>query len=420
MVGKVGLKAGVANIDITPPIGIEISGYGLYINRRSTSIGNRLYSKSLVLSDDANSIAIVANDLFGIDKETTKVIRETVEKKTGIPKNKILLSCTHTHHGPATLFLRACGKINKDYLNILSKDIACGVALAHSKLQYAKIGTGKGNLYNISINREKKSGSIDPEIGVVKIDNLQNKSIAYVINFSCHSVVMPVNTIISSDYPGVLADIIEKVKAGSVGMSLQGACGDINPVLTNTGKIKQMGATLASETLRVEERIPTTTEVTIESKSKNVKLPLNIPSKEEIKKIAHKSRRKFGEKWGKVFFEWAESLLEKLENNPKKEMEIETQLIRIGETILIAQPSEMFVEFCLEVKKRSLYKNTFLVGYANDYIGYIPNEEDYKRNSNFGGYAATMVPALLDNFCFSPNVGRVMTDSLIELIQSLS
>jgi hypothetical protein len=416
----VGLKAGVVKIDITPPVGIELSGYGLYNNRRSTSIKNRLYSKSLVLSDDSNSIAIVANDLFGINKDTTKVIRETVEKKTGIPKNHILLACTHTHHGPATLFLRACGKINKDYLNILSKDIAGGVALAYSKLQYAKIGTGKGNLDTVSINREKKNGSIDPEIGVIKIDNLQNKSIAYLINFSCHSVVMPVNTMISSDYPGILADTIEKVKTGSVGMFLQGACGDINPVLTNTGKLKQMGAALASETLRVEERILTTTEATIESKLKNVKLPLNIPSEEEIKKVVHKSRRKFGEKWGKVFLEWAESLLEKVENNPKKEMEIETQLIRIGETILIAQPSEMFVEFCLEVKKRSLYENTFLIGYANDYIGYIPNEEDYKRNSNFGGYAAIMVPPLLDNFCFSPNVGRVMTDSLIELIQSLS
>ena len=66
------LKAGVAKVDITPSLGVELTGYGLYLNRRSTSIQSRLYSKSLVLSDETNSVAIVANDLIGLDKEMTK------------------------------------------------------------------------------------------------------------------------------------------------------------------------------------------------------------------------------------------------------------------------------------------------------------------------------------------------------------
>jgi hypothetical protein len=414
-----GLKAGVAKIDITPPVGVELCGYGLYLNRRSTSVKSRLYSKALVLSDGANRVAIVANDLIGISKKTTKAIRDSVVKETGILEDHILLACTHTHHGPATLFLRACGEIDQDYLNILPKYIAGGITVANSRLQDAKIGAGKGHLGNISMNRVVEGGPIDPELGVIRVDDLKDNPIALLMNFSCHSVVMPVNMMISSDYPGASADIVEKVKEGCVGMFLQGACGDINPVLTNTGKLEQMGIALASEALRTGEWIQTTTEATIEVKTKNIKLPLNIPINEEIEKIMNEVRQKFDEKWVKVYHEWAESVLRKLGNNPEPWMETEIQVIRIGDAVLVAQPSEMFVKFCLEAKKRSPYKNTFLVGYANDFVGYIPDEEDYKRWGGFG-YAAIIVPSLLDNFCFPPNVGRVITEALVDLIQSLS
>ena len=415
-----GIKAGVGVVDITPPLGVELCGYGLYLNRRSTSIRDRLYSKALVLSDGVNRVAIVANDLIGITKGMSKDIRFLVAKETGIPQDHILITCTHTHHGPATLSLRGCGEIDEDYMGVLPKYVASAVIMANSNLKDAKIGAGKGHLENISMNRVVEDGLIDPEVGVIRVDDHHGNPIAILMNFSCHPVVMPVNTLISSDFPGAAASVVETVKKGAVGIFLQGACGDINPTLTHTGKVEQVGITLAAEALKVEEGIQTTGEAAVSSKVRNVRLPLKIPTAEEVMEMLERVKRRLDERWVKAYSEWAEHVLSEINDEPEPSLETEIQVIQVGDIVLAAEPSEMFVKFCLEVKKRSPYKNTFVIGYANDYVGYIPDEEDYKRSGGFGGYAATMVPVLTNNFIFSPNVGRTITEALVDLIQSVN
>jgi len=49
----------------------------------------------------------------------------------------------------------------------------------------------------------------------------------------------------------------------------------------------------------------------------------------------------------------------------------------------------------------------------------IPDEEDYKRREGFGGYAATVVPILTNNFPFMPNVGSVIVNEMMDLIQEV-
>jgi len=412
------MEAGVAKVDITPPVGVELCGYGLYLNRKSTNIRDRLYSKALVLSDGIRRIAIVANDLIGLNRKTTRLVRSLVTEETGIPEDHVLLACSHTHHGPATVFLRECGRIDGPYLEMLPKYIAQGIATANSSLQEAEVGAGIGRLGGFCMNRVEEGGLIDPEVGVIRVDDAHNNVLALLMSFSCHPVVMPINTWISGDFPGSATSIIETAKEGAVGMFLQGACGDINPVLTWSGEVEKAGASLAAEVSKVGEGINTSKAMNIESRVRDVMLPLDIPSAEQARKMM-KEVKQLDEKQRRVYGEWMESTLGKMKTRPKPWLETEIQAIRIGDTVLAAEPSEMFVEFCLEVKRRSSYSNTFVVGYANDYVGYIPDEEDYKRNGGFGGYAASMVPILRDDFCFSPNVGRVITEAMVDLIQSL-
>ncbi len=414
-----GIKAGVAKVDITPPVGVELCGYGLYLKRRSTYIRDRLYSKALVLSDDVRRVAIVANDLIGVNKETTEAVRKMVTRETGIPGDHILLTCTHTHHGPATVPLYGCGEIDYDYLNLLPKYIAGAVKMANANLRDAKIGAGKGRLDNISRNRVEKGGPIDPEVGVIRVDDIQDKPLALLINFSCHPVVMPVNTLISSDFPGRATSIVETVKKGVTGMFLQGACGDINPVLTHTENLEQPGVSLAAEALRVGEQIQTTGEARIAAKTMKVKLPLSVPTAEEVKKVLNEYKSKLDskeQKRGKLYCEWAENALKKLETGQEPWTETEIQAIQMDDMVLAASPSEMFVEFCLEIKKRSPHKNTLIVGYANDFVGYIPDKEDYERK----GYAAAMVPIITGHFPFTPNVGKILTNAMVDLIKQLT
>jgi len=417
-----GIKAGVAKVDITPPVGVELCGYGFYLNRKSTGINDELYSKALVLSDDTRRMAIVANDLIGINKETTETVRKMVTRETEIPGDHVLLACSHTHHGPATVPLYGCGEIDYDYLNLLPKYIAGAVRMANANLRDAKIGAGKGRLENISRNRVEKGGPIDPEVGVIRVDDIQDNPIALLINFSCHPVVMPGNTLISSDFPGRATSVVETVKKGVTGMFLQGACGDINPVLTNTGNLEQPGVSLAAEALRVGEQIQTTEEAQIAAKTTNIKLPLSVQTAEEVRKVLNENKPKLEakdekeQKYGTLYCEWAESVLKKLETGQGPWMETEIQAIQMDDVVLAAEPSEMFVEFCLDVKERSPHKNTFIVGYANDFVGYIPDKEDYERK----GYAAALVPIITGNFPFTPDVGKILADAVADLIKQLT
>ncbi|HZO92068.1 MAG TPA: sigma-70 domain-containing protein [Chthonomonadaceae bacterium] len=93
----------------------------------------------------------------------------------------------------------------------------------------------------------------------------------------------------------------------------------------------------------------------------------------------------------------------------------ELQAVQIGDIVLLAHPTELFAEFGLEIKRRSPFPRTFIVGYANDFLGYIPNEAEFARR----GYAADTVPYMLDLFPYAPNVGRVFVEACVGLLNDL-
>jgi hypothetical protein len=58
------------------------------------------------------------------------------------------------------------------------------------------------------------------------------------------------------------------------------------------------------------------------------------------------------------------------------------QALRIGDLALCAIPFETFVEIGLDLKKRSPFPRTMVIGIANGYNGYLPTPEQHK----LGGY----------------------------------
>ena len=59
------LKAGVAKLDITPPVGVRMSGFAGRVFP-SLAVHDPLYARGLVLDDGENRLAVVALDLVGI------------------------------------------------------------------------------------------------------------------------------------------------------------------------------------------------------------------------------------------------------------------------------------------------------------------------------------------------------------------
>lgn len=406
------LKAGLGIVDITPPLGVEMSGYGYYLNRRCTGVLSNIFSKALVLDDGETKVAMVTNDLIGVDQDITSKTRELVKAKTNIPHNNVLLANSHTHAGPATIFLRGCGEVDKPYVEMLIRMMASAVIMANDALEPVTARLGRGYLDNLSHNRVVAGGAIDPEVGVISFYREDGKPLAFLTNFSAHAVTLGgANTNISPDYPGATADIIASVFPGAKMLFLQGSCGDVNPKLRDTTYAGTLFAGEILKTIAIAEEME---DVTLDARSKQIELPVIPVDKSAVKRVLDENKPKLEKAQGSELIEarfltgWAENMLKKPDETKLK---TEIQAMRIGDVALACNPSELFTEFALKIKERSPFV-TFNVGYANDFIGYIPDKGDFERQ----GYAAARVPMICDNFPFAVDVGDVLVEEMIGLI----
>ena len=138
------LKAGVARVEITPPTGLSMYGYG---NRKGTSTGilDPLMARVLVLEVGEKRLALVVLDLGRVLAPAwIERLRANTQKSSGI--TYVLVTATHTHSGPA---------IDDDYppregpdweTGVLGK-VSQAIEEAHQHAAEARLGTGYGVAY---------------------------------------------------------------------------------------------------------------------------------------------------------------------------------------------------------------------------------------------------------------------------------
>jgi neutral ceramidase len=94
----------MSRVDITPPPGVGLGGSGPE-GRRSTGYRSRLYAGALVLEDSSGErIALVVGDLPHVSANLHRLIAARIEPTTGIGSDRLIVSATHTHSGPAHFY----------------------------------------------------------------------------------------------------------------------------------------------------------------------------------------------------------------------------------------------------------------------------------------------------------------------------
>lgn len=189
-------KCGRAVVDITPPVGLYLTGFG---GRAGPAKGvhDKLYARAVVLSDNENEFAIVTLDLCGLDPDVVKVIREGVEEKMGIANENIALCSSHTHSGPVTYTLRGIEYRDEFYIGSIEKLIIGAIHEASKNKLESDIRFGKGKSA-VGINRREKTrsgeimlgqnplGAIDPTVSVITIESGGSNTVLY--NYASHPV----------------------------------------------------------------------------------------------------------------------------------------------------------------------------------------------------------------------------------------
>lgn len=445
------MKIGLYELDITPPLGVNIPGY--FESRIASGIRDNLFARALACESAGGETFILINmDAITAEAYQTARIRARIEEMTGVPGANVMVSATHTHTGgPLDAFVP--GTKDEDYAAWLADRAADAAVLAWKDRKPAKLGHGKAYEDSIAFIRryymkdgtfatnpgyhpeliDRPAGEIDPEVGVVKIEDMNGRLIGVITNYACHLDTVG-GTRYCADYPGEISRVLKSVYGQHVvSIFLTGACGNINHcnfigrtkeyyTEANPPHYVRMGRILAGDVIRCLADIETAETETLRVESAAFSALIRTPSAEDIKKAQDLLEKQpyevctvtengiTGNTKNLIPRHYARSLLEvaKIE---RKQVEVPVQTVLLGETAIIGVPCELFVEFGKDIKARGGFEHTMISTLTNAQFGYIAVRDAFGQ----GGYETQ----ISGDTMMGPDTGYDMADTAVELLGKL-
>ncbi len=448
------LRAGAATSNITPDIGgLIVGGFNPF---PSTYIHDELHARCLVLDNGEKRVAIVVCDLLGAARQMFDEAARLVKEQSGIPRECLLMSCTHTHSAASALSENRYSLTEPltDYQKFVARRIADGVQRAVNNLTPARIGWGSGQEPDQVFNRRwfmkegtvpvnpfgtfdkvkmnpprgenlvKPSGPTDPEVCILSLQTAGGKPLAVLANYSLHYVGDVGPGHVSADYYPVFCDRLQQLLGADrqdppfVAMLSNGTSGNINnidfskpaekagPRYSKINKVADDVAHAAQEamkTITYHEWVP------LDARFTDLTLGARRPTPELLARAEElvKKPRLIGGK-SALDVAYAERAL-KLKDVPPT-IDLPLQALRIGEVAICGIACETFVETGLELKQKSPFKPTWTHSIAGGYFGYLPTPEHHA----LGGYETWLGTNRLE-----VQASVKITAALLEMLQTM-
>jgi neutral ceramidase len=422
-------SAGAARVKLDPPAGLAMLGYGNRVGR-NTGIHDDLAAQALVLRNGINKIAIAGVDLLALGVRIADDIRGRVAASTGIPADSILVCATHTHSAPAfNIFATPRADANPaegrdlEWERALPGKIASAIIQAHDNLEPATLRAASAS-FTLGTNRRlmrphrqiqiaaNRAGPADAEVRALGAYRANGTPIAFLMNYPCHGVVLcEDNLLYSRDWPGFAMDEVEGASASAggerpVSIFLQGATGNIDPRSRGNFEVaEQHGRAMGRAAFDALAHAPLLTAAQIAAR----RIPLRLKLKDISADLAvaracaaqtqaslDNHRGGDGYQLKRLRDHHAQSLsalaaLEALEEQNRRDRRVDMArrelttamtIAAIGNLAIVGIPGELFVELGLAIQATPYFAQTFVAGYCNDLIGYIPTCAAYPE----GGY----------------------------------
>jgi hypothetical protein len=407
------LQVGLAETDITPPLGYRMDGY--FSERLATGVKDPLKAKALVFQQGATRTALVVCDLLGVPQSLTADVRAAAAARTGIPAANIAITATHTHTGP--LFAGERARIFSElaaakhggidplaavkYPEMLRERLVEVIVTASSKVSPAALELVVASEDRVSFNRRfhmkdgpvrfnpgvqnpeivRPAGPIDPDLPLVLItkDKVPVGSLAV---FALHLDTVG-GTEYSADYAGHFAqEMRREFGDGFISVFGLGTCGDINHIDVSGRRrthARLIGHQLAAAALSARPRQPLTTP-SLAAASERLSLPLRRVSDAQVA-AARAALPKIGT--SELPFLTQVEMVSTLDLARRgAALDAEVQVMRLGpELAIVLLPGEVFVDLGLAIKQASPFRQTLVIELSNDNPAYIPTEKAFKEGS---------------------------------------
>jgi hypothetical protein len=396
-------RVGVAQCDITPPVGTHMAGFG-YRTQPSQGVYHPLSATVTIIDDGSTAVLFVGAEI-GSFGDLTPRVRGRIAQTTGMDESNIILCPSHTHSGPTTRELdeRFGSPRNHAYLDglidILGRcaNQACAARIP-TTLRYGEAQC------DLATNRRRPDpdnpgyvlpsmlphprGVSDHAVPVIAAyapdGTLRHVLFSYGCHPSCYGGLM-----IGGDYVGFAIETITAAHPGVTVGFMQGCGGDqkIRPcephadtfVPRTIEQTRDAGEELGRCVLNM---ISGHTMDRIDGPLAMTRTIMDLQCDPVDESIVDQMQRS-DDPW---FRAWATTGRDKLDRT----VAFEVQTLCFGRSLAIcAMAAEMTADYSIRLRCElgDQFAHVLPMGYANDIVGYIGSRRQ-KRERGYEGWSA--------------------------------
>ena len=388
-------KAGVARVVITPREPIWLAGYAAR-TKPSEGVLMDIYAKALALQDSSGAISVlVAADILGFTRKMSDEIAARLRQKYGLPRERLILSATHTHSGPVTgQLLRPAYALDSAQSEVIGRytpwlldQVVDVVGKAIANLAPARLEFEQG-LAGFAVNRRRVGARnrptvVDQDVPVLAVRSADGRLRALVFLYACHNTVLA-DYLINGDYAGFAQEALEKEHPGAAALFVAGCGADANPLPRRSVELARMyGQILAAAVREVLSGKMKPLEGPVQAALEHVDLPFQTPPSRQEFEARLNDRDALRRNHARQMLE----ILDREGRLPDR-YPYPVQVWQFGKQLTwIVLAGEVVADYALRFKREYGPDTTWVAAYSNDVFAYIPSLRVLKEGGYEGGGA---------------------------------
>lgn len=394
-------KAGLARSVITPEKAVWLAGYGT--KRVPAGKIHDLWMKALALEDAAGQrVVLITSDFQGVPKNMSDPAFAQIKKEHGLEREQIMFTFSHNHCGPRLgddlidYYPIEAEQVElvEEYTALMIEKVVALVGEALANLQPAKLQQGEGRC-TFAVNRRNNKeaevpallakgtplvGPVDHSVPVLTVTKPSSELTAILFGYACHPTTLNFLQW-CGDYPGFAQLEIEKNHPGAMALFVNTCGGDQNPLPRRSVELCQKyGHELA---VGVEEAL----QQPLKPISGGLRTAFELIELPYLKTVTREDLQPLLQDGNAIRGRWAARMLQKLDAGEKFPASYPYPLHawRLGnEMLVIGQGAETVVDYALRFK-REFGPGTWVCGYTDDMISYIPSRRVWEEGGYEGG-----------------------------------
>jgi hypothetical protein len=417
------LHAGVGCAPLDPPLGVEMMGYGARTGRAHDR-HDPLAARACYLRSSSD-LLLVALDVCLVAPQQADALRRAIAAKTGLPPERILVGSIHTHSGPDTGFAAlVAGREPPAHVAGLFDAALRAAEQAFGSAAPARLGLGRAEA-RIGRNRRRADGPLDPEVLVARVDRADGSPLAILFAHGCHPTALGhENLLYSADWPWAARDEIEAALPGATALFLLGAHADVDPrtrglldlgipnqsVGVGFDEVERLGREVGRAVVGAAAGVATSADARVGAASARTPIAVHGGELDETQREEwlRGSRAAALDALGlppdaqlrtAELFRLEGERTRDLEGGERRERiasvrrhlrdrtahrfafgqvpEVEAQLLRLGDALLLGLPLEPTVDVGLDWKARIAPAPGAVLGIANGWMRYLPHPRNF-------------------------------------------